>query len=273
MKLYNNSFWALLFCATLFSCQSKKENPTESDLVSNEKHTPLTKKDATVKIDTEISENVSEKSMFVYGIDISKYQGNEIDFLNIKTDSLGFVICKATEGITYTDPNFTHNWTTISENKFIRGAYHFYRCNDDPIAQAKNYLSAIANLKNTDFPPIIDFEEGGIDESQSVEQIQSSLLIFINEIEKKIKRKPIIYTDVNTGNKYLNKSVFSNYPLWIANYNNKKQPDLPTTWENSKWILWQKSASYKIGSTTNDFDIFNGSLSNLQKFIKATDTL
>jgi len=268
MKLYKNSFWALLFCLSLFSCQPKKVKTTESELVSNEKNTPVTEKDA-----TEISKNVAKKSSLVYGIDISKYQGDEVDFINKKTDSLQFIICKATEGITYTDPNFAHNWTTISEKKFIRGAYHFYRCNDDPIAQAKNYLSAIANLKSTDFPPIIDFEEGGIDKSQSVEQIQSTLLIFINEIETKLKRKPIIYTDVNTGNKYLNKTAFASYPLWIANYNNKKQPDLPTTWKNTKWILWQKSASYKIGTTVNDFDVFNGSLSNLQKFIKATDAL
>jgi len=270
MTLHYYKTIALSISILLCACQSKTANNKTG---VSENNASVKKEAATNAIDTLNTTKAINKASFVYGIDISKYQGDEIDFISKKTDSLNFVICKATEGITYTDPDFTHNWTTIAEKKFIRGAYHFYRCNDDPIAQAKNYLNAIANLQHTDFPPIIDFEEGGIDKSQSVEQIQATLLIFINEIEKELKRKPIIYTDVNTGNEYLNKPAFSNYPLWIANYNNKKQPDLPTTWENTKWVLWQKSASYKIGSTANDFDIFNGNLTALEAFIKTTDAL
>ena len=41
---------------------------------------------------------------FVYGIDISHHQNNEIDFISKTSDSLSFVICKATEGVTYTEP-------------------------------------------------------------------------------------------------------------------------------------------------------------------------
>ena len=255
---------SIFFCA----CKSKTNTTAKNESSLNERNTSIKGEVLTKNIDTLNTKKNIYNSPFVYGIDISKYQGDEIDFMTKKADSLHFVICKATEGITYTDPDFIHNWSMIAENKFIRGAYHFYRCNDDPIAQAKNYLNTIANLQNTDFPPIIDFEEGGIDKSQSVEQIQATLLVFINEIEKKLKRKPVIYTDVNTGNEYLNKLAFSKYPLWIANYNNKKQPELPTIWKNSKWILWQKSASYKIGSTSNDFDVFNGDLATLKEFIK-----
>jgi len=251
---------SILLCA----CQSKV-NKTETNL--GETNTPKKKEIVHKTIDS-----LNIKTDIIYGIDISKYQGDEIAFLDKKTDSLQFIICKATEGITYIDPDFKHNWAKISEKNFIRGSYHFYRSNDDPIAQARNYINALTTIQKTDFPPIIDFEEGGIDQSQSVTQIQTTLHVFINEIEKKLKRKPIIYTDVNTGNKYLNKTVFSNYPLWIANYNNRDQPELPTAWQGSKWVLWQKSASYKIGATLNDFDIFNGSLIDLKKFIKTTDT-
>lgn len=254
---------SILLCSCLSKTTAKnEENLSEKKVLEKEDVVTNTK-------DTVQAKKNTNKINFVYGIDISKYQGDEISFMNKKTDSLHFVICKATEGITYTDPDFARNWSIISEKKFIRGAYHFYRCNDDPIVQAKNYLRAIADLQKTDFPPIIDFEEGGIDKSQSVEQIQATLLIFIKEIENKLKRRPIIYTDVNTGNEYLNNPTFSNYPLWIANYNNKKQPDLPQTWKNSKWFLWQKSANYKIGSKVNDFDLFNGSLNDLQKLIIA----
>ena len=238
----------------LFACQSKNNSKTKEIAPS-------------FSITTTIKNN---KNLNSYGLDISKYQGNEIILLDKKSDSISFVICKATEGITYTDPKFSENWSMILKKGFIRGAYHFYRSDDNPKDQASNYLSAISELQNTDFPPIVDFEEGGIHKNQSVEKIQATLLLFLKELETKLNRKPIIYTDVNTGNKYLNKVEFSDYPLWIANYTKGKQPNQPKTWKSKKWFLWQKSANYKIENTINDFDVFNGSVKELQDFIKTT---
>jgi lysozyme len=207
---------------------------------------------------------------YVYGIDISHYQHNEIDSIVKSTDSLSFIICKATDGVTYTDPKFKENWKTIKADKFIRGAYHFYRSKDNPLTQATFFLETISDIENTDLPPIIDFEEGGIDKSQSVEEIQSAFRVFLNEIKKQSKRTPIIYTDINTGNKYLNKADFSDYPLWIANYNGKKSPELPLTWEKKDWLIWQKYSTYKLNGMNNDFDVFNGNLLQFKAFIKKT---
>ena len=44
----------------------------------------------------------------VQGIDVSRYQG-KIDWLQVKADKREFVFIKATEGQTYTDPNFAAN--------------------------------------------------------------------------------------------------------------------------------------------------------------------
>ena len=129
---------------------------------------------------------------FFYGIDFSHHQNNEIDFISKTLNRLSFVICKATEGATYLDPLFLKNWKTIKARGFIKGTYHFYNSKDDPIAQATHFMNTITNLENTDISPIIDFEKGGIDTSQSVEDIQSALKIFMNEVQKKSKRTPII---------------------------------------------------------------------------------
>ncbi|MFT7250898.1 MAG: lysozyme, partial [Flavobacterium sp.] len=215
-----------------------------------------------------ITEKDTKGKISVYGIDISHHQNNDIDSISKSTDSLSFVICKATEGVTYTDPLFLKNWITIKERGFLRGAYHFYHSEDDPLAQATFFLKTIAGIENTDIPPIIDFEEGGIDKSQSVDEIQSSLKIFINEIEKQLKCRPIIYTDFNTGNKYLNNTDFSDYALWIANYNGKKSPDLPDTWKKKGWLIWQRKSTYKLDSQNNDFDVFNGQLLEFKEFIR-----
>lgn len=246
MKFYFIRILLLIGIITLYTCQSR---PANSDV--NNSNSKTSKIYPTP----------------IYGIDISKYQGDEIDLINSQKDSLAFVICKATEGVTYTDPKFRYNWEEILNNKFIRGAYHFYKSDDLPEAQVKHYLETITDLLITDFPPIIDVEEGSINRVYSIEQIQKDLLVFLSEIERKLNRRPIIYTNIYIGNKYLNKSEFSNYPIWIANYTQGKHPELPDAWENTKWILWQKSDNYEIESITNDFDIFNGDLIQLQEFI------
>lgn len=227
-------------------------------------HHKKTKKKPTTHL-----EKIIHKQVAVYGIDISKYQGKEIQTLTKKQDSISFIICKATEGITYTDPKFSYNWTKIKQKSFLRGAYHFYRSNDNPIQQANNFLSAISStIKKTDIPPIIDFEMGGIDHSKSIQEIQFSLKSLILQIEKKLNCTPIIYTSVNTGNIYLNNPYFANYPLWIANYDDKNSPNLPKTWKEKGWTLWQKTDSYNIENSKNDLDRFNGSIKLFKQFIE-----
>ena len=247
------TFLPLLLCIGLLtlSCnQPKKEIVKDSEVNEIEPEVPL-----------------EAPKTFVHGIDISHYQGDQVDFFKKHEDNLSFIICKATEGITYTDPDFSNNWKMIKEKSFIRGAYHFYRTNDDPRAQAANYLGTVSGFESTDIPPIVDFEEGGISNGQSIAEIQAGLMTFLKEIENKTTLTPIIYTDVNTGNKYLNDPVFSTYPLWIANYTEGDSPDLPTAWKNRPWLLWQRSDSYTIGSTKDDFDVFNGSRRDLKIFM------
>lgn len=236
----------IIFCLTLSCNQNTKEKTITSEPGRFEKKSQL----------------------FVYGIDISHHQNNQLDALDKQQDSLGFIISKATEGVTYTDPKFSENWKMSKNKSFIRGAYHFYRSEDDPLEQAAHFLETISDIQSTDIPPIVDFEEGGIDKTQSIEAIQSALKKFLIEIENKSKGKPIIYTDINTGNKYLSNSFFADYPLWIASYNGQKTPDLPKAWKNKKWFFWQQTGNYNLDGTIDDFDKFNGNLTELKEFIK-----
>lgn len=245
------------------SCNSVSTKTEELSSTPEEKQIP---------VEAASSQTESSRSLnlipFVYGIDISKFQGKELAILDTKKDSLGFVIAKATEGITYTDPDFATNWKTIAEKGLVRGSYHFYRSQDAPQAQAEHYLSNISDLRETDLPPIVDFEEGSLDGSESVQKVQTDLLKFLQLLEKRVDRMPMIYTDIHTGDKYLDGPEFAKYPLWIANYRTGNHPELPAAWQTSKWLFWQKSDSYTIRSTQNDFDIFNGNMEELREFIE-----
>jgi lysozyme len=213
--------------------------------------------------------NTNESNdLSVYGIDISKYQGNEINQLNKQTDPLTFIICKATEGVTYTDPDFSTNWSTIQSKGYVRGAYHFYHCDDSPEQQVDHYLTVIGKLLATDFPPIVDFEELSIDQGINKATIQPNLLQFLTLLEQKTGRKPLLYTDNNTANTYLTDTAFANYNLWIADYNSTIT--LPTVWKSKTWTLWQKSENYKLEGNTNDYDVFNGNNDTFIKFIQSS---
>ena len=216
-----------------------------------------------------MSTNTTESNdLSVYGIDMSKYQGNEINQLNKQTDPLTFIICKATEGITYTDPDFSTNWSTIQSKGYVRGAYHFYHCDDSPEQQVEHYLAVIGTLLATDFPPIVDFEELSIDQGINKTSIQPNLLQFLTLLEQKTGRKPLLYTDNNTANTYLTDTAFANYNLWIADYNSTIT--LPTVWKSKTWTLWQKSENYNLEGNTNDYDVFNGDNDAFIKFIQSS---
>jgi len=199
---------------------------------------------------------------------MGSYQGDGINFINENRDHLGFAICKATEGITYIDSKFRQNWDFINSEGLIRGAYHFYIAIDNPDAQADLFVKMISNLEDSDLPPIIDFESAGLDKSQTVNETQYNLTLFLKSVESKLNRKPIILTDIPTANKYLNDDRFSEYALWIADYSENDTPNLPTSWKNSGWTFWQRDATYKIDNFTDHSDVFNGDINELKDFIK-----
>ncbi|VXB08979.1 conserved hypothetical protein [Flavobacterium sp. 9AF] len=218
--------------------------------------------------------NLLTKDSVTYGLDISHYQGDLISALNKRKDSLYFVICKATEGISYIDPTYQNNCTILKEKHVVRGAYHFYLCEYDPIAQAQHFSKVITDnqfLNIGHLPPVMDIENSSMDSNcGDLETAQKNILLFLEEVEKLTGRIPMIYTNKSTGNKYLNTSNFSKYHLWIAAYTNDlTENNIPSIWEEN-WTFWQRSDSYSYQETNFDFDVFNGNRLELRKFIRNT---
>ncbi len=244
------------FYACADSSKEKETTPKKTEKTEEPKKQPQPKV------------TVVENTKPAFGIDISFYQGNEIDDLEKDRDSIDFIICKATQGIGIVDPMFQHNWVTIKEKGFIRGAYHFYESINNPIEQAEFFIQQIQDIQPNDLPPVIDVENGGIESGQSIEEIQLSVLTFLKTIEERLHIKPIIYTNTDFADQYLRNDKLAEYPLWIADYESQKEPVLPITWKEKGYVLWQKSDTYKILNYTNDEDYFNGDLESLKAFIK-----
>lgn len=213
----------------------------------------------TARINRILSENTNK----TFGIDISHYQREK----DIKWDSLSvgnrtlpieFVVMRSTMGNRSKDKNFQNFWIKAKEHNKIRGAYHFYRADEDPVFQANNFLAQV-KLESGDLPPILDIEK--IPKRKSKEALISDLKIWCKIVEEAYGEKPIIYTYYYYYKDYI-KGEFDEYPLWLANYN-----DVPAPAPTDDWDFWQFTENgivYGINSKV-DVDIYNGSLWSLQR--------
>ena len=198
-----------------------------------------------------------------FGIDMSHYQRKEDiewDSLSIGNRSIPikFVVLRGTMGNKSTDKHFDEFWKLAKKHNLIRGAYHFYRADEDPVMQANNFLANV-KLESGDLPPILDIEK--IPRRKSNEKLIEDLKIWCRIVEETYGEKPIIYTYYHYYKDFL-KGHFDDYPLWLANYN-----DVPQPAPNDDWDFWQFTENgivYGI-NTKVDVDIYNGSLWSLKR--------
>ncbi|GIZ07473.1 glycoside hydrolase family 25 protein [Flavobacterium sp. UMI-01] len=204
----------------------------------------------------QVLEKVNCKSV---GIDVSEYQGE------IQWDEMGsieeefpihFVFIRATVGCDRLDKKFKRNWKSAKEQKLIRGAYHYYRPNENSIAQADLFIKTV-QLKKGDLPPVVDLER--LSDNQSMERLKLGLRRWLERVEAHYKVRPIIYT----GEKYyldFLKKEFSDYLFWIANYNFYRENI------EEDWLFWQFTEKASVAGINGNVDvnIFNGDLQQLQ---------
>ncbi len=160
----------------------------------------------------------------VKGMDLSKYLG---DFLvNERTCDVDFIICKATEGSYLTDPDFAERWRYMQKACGVRGAYHFYYDNGDPIKQAQHFVKVVQVFGSGDVP-IVAIEHGSITGAVNSYTLQIDLMRFLEYAERTTGRRPMVYTNRQFANDYLRDPAFGKYPLWLADYSGAEEPYYP----------------------------------------------
>ena len=193
------------------------------------------------------------------GIDVSEYQG-KISWSYVDTIEnqypLHFVFIRATAGNDAVDRRFRRNWEGAKKNKMIRGAYHYYRPNENSLEQAALFIKTV-RLQKGDLPPVLDIEK--LPKNQSMTNLKKGLRRWLQAIENHYKVKPIIYT----GEKYYDdflKEEFSDYLFWIANYNFYREEI------QDDWLFWQFTERAAVPGIEGNVDvnIYNGDLQQLQ---------
>jgi|GEM_PF-1364006 len=206
----------------------------------------------------------------IYGIDVSHYQGM-IDWKQAKLAGVSFAYVKASEGVKFIDPCFARNWLNSKEAGVVRGAYHFFRANLDPIAQAKNFVATVKPLRNSfDLPPALDIEYGPDMNSVDAIELMARIKQWLEYVEHRLGVTPVIYTSQTFWEDYIGHNpVFAKYPLWLAAA--LQHPGPPSSWQD--WTFWQFSPRGKVPGimTAVDLSYFGGDKRDFLKLLIHTD--
>lgn len=209
--------------------------------------------------DLRIYEIVSRHKDKVFGIDVSHYQG-KIYWDSVHKGSndfpLKFIFIRATAGKNAIDRQFKTNWQKAREHGFLRGAYHYYRPNENSLKQADNFIKYVT-LKKGDLPPVLDIEQ--IPSRQSMDSLKSGLKRWLDRVEKHYGMKPVIYSGESFYTDFL-REEFTGYELWIANYSFFEDEIRP------EWLFWQFTDKGNIPGIEGNVDvnIFNGTAKELK---------
>ena len=114
-------------------------------------------------------------------------------------------------------------------------------------------------LENGDLPPVLDVEHKP--KNQTDTEFKSSVLQWLDIVEKHYQTKPIIYTYFKFKMRYLNDSIFDQYPYWIAHYY------VDSLEYQGPWKFWQHTDVGRLPGVKGnvDFNIYNGSYYDLRQ--------
>ncbi|HEX7354873.1 MAG TPA: GH25 family lysozyme [Mycobacteriales bacterium] len=179
---------------------------------------------------------------YLNGIDVASYQhATPITWSQVAASGQSFVVVKATESTTYTNPYEPGDVAGARQAGLRVGLYHFARpslVNGSPAADAQaeaDYFSRQVNaVGGAQLPPTLDLEtSGGLSQSQ----LTAWTAAFLSRVQADTGRRPMIYTGPYFWNTYVGSTAFTSYPLWVAHYTTAANPQSFGGW--SDWTIWQ----------------------------------
>lgn len=183
----------------------------------------------------------------VIGIDVSRHQGT-IDWSAVKKSlpDLAFVYVKCTEGATHVDPMFSTNAAGAHGQGFNVGAYHYFRMTSSAHDQFRNFKGQME--KNVlDLIPMVDVETN---DGKQRHELQDSLQVFLDLLEKEYGKKPMLYGTNRSYNEFC-APEFNGYPMYIGRYGN----DAPVVKGPSHYTIWQYSEEGSISGIQKPVDL------------------
>jgi lysozyme len=175
------------------------------------------------------------------GADLSHYQGVP-DFKQLVVGGVGFVILKATQGMSV-DPDFFSNANAAADAGLITFAYPFVAATDDETV-IQHFLDITDGMV-----PALDVEIQGIP--------GSVVDLWMDGYETKSGRQGLYYHGIYPVTPVTPRQA--TWPWWIAEY--APQPKAPA-WDGvsvpdwtKEWLLWQYSGNGRAPGITTAVDL------------------
>ena len=174
------------------------------------------------------------------GIDISKWQS-----VGTGDQAVDFVICKATEGVGYVDPNCDKHYQRAKAQGKLLGVYHFARPDKNgPEAEAEFFVK---NIKGYIGEALLALDY------EMVPYTDYWAYAFCSKVHELTGVWPVVYMSASKVNDFNWSKTAKQCGLWIAGYPGKynvKNPpepganDMPyKTGAWKTWAIWQYTSS------------------------------
>jgi lysozyme len=180
------------------------------------------------------------------GIDVSKYQG-DIDWRRVKRAGIVFAFARVSDGIDTLDETFADNWKAMRRAHVRRGAYQYFRASLDPLVQADLIVDTVQKAGRPDLPMVADVET---DDGADPNTLQTNLRSWLDRVEQRTRRRPIIYTSPSMGERLGGR--FAQFPLWVAHYETEC-PRMPEGW--LRWTFWQRANTGRVKGIKGNVDL------------------
>jgi lysozyme len=192
------------------------------------------------------------------GIDVSYYQ-RTVDWQRVRRAGIRFAFIRVSDGATLRDSMFATNWVEARRAGVIRGAYQYFRPDQNVVAQADLMIAAMRDRTRSDLPPALDIE---IDAGLTPAALAARAQVWIDRVRDKLGVEPVIYTGSDlwrTGGA----GRLATQPLWIAHYTSGC-PVLPSPWTH--WTFWQHTDRGAVPGIEGpvDLDLFAGTVGDLR---------
>lgn len=186
--------------------------------------------------------------MQLKGIDISTWQGGNVDFNKLKKDGVEFVIIRAGFGreISQKDNQFENNYKKAKAAGMPVGAYWYSYANsaNDAITEAKTCLEVLKG-KQFEYPIYFDIEDASMT-GLGKNVLTQIVLNFCDTVEK-AGYFVGVYSNPNWLKNYLNKSKLDKYTLWLAHWG-VNEPGYACD-------LWQYSSNGSVSGISGRVDM------------------
>lgn len=186
--------------------------------------------------------------MSIKGIDVSYWQGKNIDWNKVKADGVKFAILRCGYSLSGVDSTFERNVKECERVGIPWGAYYFSYA--ESVKEAEKELANCLKIikgKKPSYPIYYDLEDEATTGRQSKATILAMSKIFVEGLEK-AGYWAGIYANLNWFNSRLTDAWYDKKAKWVAQYNDK------CTYKKA-YGMWQYTSSGKVNGISGKVDM------------------